>query len=503
MTTTPSPQATLAPRRLLVIAACAVLAACANPEGLAPSGHPRQLDSVAATRTLAAAAADTASFTAAWPGQDWWRGFGDAQLDALVDEALAGSPDLEIADARVRQAAAQAGLADADRQPSLGARAGISGARLPESLVGSSLGGDFKTSANAMLSASVPFDLWGGKRAAWEAAVGARQASEVDRQAVRLTLSGSVARAYVALGYAYQSLDLARADRERAARLHGLTRQRVSAGLDSQAQLHQAEAAEATADQKLEQASMHVDSARLQLAALLGKGPDRALTIERPRLIAPAQLPLPADLPANLVGRRPDIVAARWRVQASQRAIDSARADFYPNFNLSAYAGLAGRGLGSLVSADGLFALVSPAVSLPVFDGGRLRARLADRNAAQDLAVAQYDKTLVTAFNEVAEQLHVIRSLQRQIDVQQRAIDAARQAWQLATLRYERGVGSYLDALTVQQSLLAAETAQAQLQQQRLDASIALIQALGGGYGDDDHSDAAPPLAAGTPAGSQ
>ncbi|MFT4102912.1 MAG: efflux transporter outer membrane subunit [Burkholderiaceae bacterium] len=481
-------------RPMMTASVCAaVLAACASPAGLAPSGHLRDADSAAATRTLA----DTAGFAAAWPSEDWWRGFGDPQLDALIEEALAGSPDMEIADARVRQAAAQAGLADAARQPTVGARAGLSGTQLPEALLGD-LGGHFKTSGNVILNASIPFALWGARPAAWEAAVGAHQASEVDRQAVRLTLSAGVARAYVALGYAFQSLDLARADRDRAVQLHALTLQRVTAGLDSQAQLRQAETAEASAGQKLEQASMNVDSARLRLAALLGAGPDRALTIEPPRPIAPARLPLPADLPANLVGRRPDIVAARWRVQASRRAIDSARADFYPNFNLGAYAGLAGRGLGSLLSADGVLAVVSPAVSLPVFDGGRLRANLADRNAAQDLAVAQYNKTLVAAFNEVAEQVHVIRSLQRQVDEQRRAIDAARRAWELTTLRYRRGVGSYLETLSVQQALLTAEAAQAQLEQRRLDAAITLIQALGGGY----HDDASPaPLAAGSAAG--
>ncbi|MFT3802748.1 MAG: efflux transporter outer membrane subunit [Burkholderiaceae bacterium] len=480
-------------RPMMAVSVCAVLAACANPAGLAPSGHLRDADSAAATRTLA----DAKGFSAAWPAEDWWRSFGDAQLDALIEEALAGSPDMEIADARVRQAAAQAGLADAARQPTVGARAGLSGTQLPEALLGD-LGGHFKTSGNVILNASIPFDLWGGRRAAWEAAVGAHKASEVDRQAVRLTLSAGVARAYVALGYAFQSLDLARADRDRAVQLHTLTQQRVTAGLDSQAQLRQAETAEASAGQKLEQASMNVDSAKLQLAALLGAGPDRALTIDRPRPIAPAELPLPADLPANLVGRRPDIVAARWRVQASQRAIDSARADFYPNINLGAYAGLAGGSLSSMFSSDGLLAVISPAVSLPVFDGGRLRANLADRDAAQDLAIAQYNKTLVTAFGEVAEQIHVIRSLQRQIDVQRRAIDAARQAWQLATLRYQRGVGSYLETLTVQQTLLTAEAVQALLEQHRLDASITLIQALGGGY----HDDAAPaPLAAGAAAG--
>ncbi|MDE2315868.1 MAG: efflux transporter outer membrane subunit, partial [Xanthomonadaceae bacterium] len=218
---------------------------------------------------------------------------------------------------------------------------------------------------------------------------------------------------------------------------------------------------------------------------LLGKGPDRGREIGRPHLLSPAELAVPADLPVDLVGHRADLVAARWRVQSAGKEIQAAKAAFLPNLNLGVMAGLIAVGGESLFQLPARFYSVAPSLSLPIFDGGRLRANLSARDAQYDLAVAQYNQTLVRAVNEVADDVDAAQSLTEQAAAQSRALAAAQDAWQLAEQRYKAGVGSYLEALSVRQQLLVAEQRMAALKAQQADQSVQLIGALGGGYRPD------------------
>ncbi|NUO73443.1 MAG: efflux transporter outer membrane subunit, partial [Frateuria sp.] len=258
--------------------------------------------------------------------------------------------------------------------------------------------------------------------------------------------------------------------------------QRVRAGLDSQLQLKQGDTEVASAEQQLAVARRAIDAARSALSVLLGKGPDRGLDIARPQALAPAALAVPADLPIELVGHRADLVAARWRVEAAGRDIAAAKTEFLPNVKLGAMAGLLAMGGTNLFRASSLFYQAGPSLSLPIFDGGRLRANLSAKDAQYDLAVAQYNQTLVGALNEVSDDYAAQQSLADQIAAQQRALDAANDAWRLAEQRYRAGVGSYLEALSVRQQLLVAEQRMAALRAQQVDLSVQLIQALGGGY---------------------
>src|SRR5690606_16382045 len=277
----PSPS----PRRGLnfvfpAFAAALLLAGCASTGGLAPQGQPVNADSLASARSLAAAEPDDAAF----PARDWWTALGDPQLDALIGEALRDNPSLAAADARVRQAQAQAGLANAARKPMLGASVRETAVQLPETLAPAPLGGDLQASTMLMLDFKWSPDPWGGKRAKYEAAVGQARAARVDAQAARLALSSSVARGYVALAQAYEMLDVAQREQARASLLLALGRQRVDAGLDNQLQLHRSESTIAAARQQAQAAQQQIDALRNALAALLGKGPDRGLDITRPRL---------------------------------------------------------------------------------------------------------------------------------------------------------------------------------------------------------------------------
>jgi len=482
---------TLALSPLLLIAAI-TLAGCASTGGLHTDGTPTDAATLHSERSFAR----IKTTPAAWPASDWWTQLGDAQLDALIAEALKDNPDLASADARAKEAQSQVDAQNAKRLPTVNAAGSVAGVYLPTTAVPAPVGGSFGTYPAVYASFSWNLDLWGGKRAAWEAALGQARAAEVDAHAARLTLSVNVARAYVQLGYAFAEKDVADAQLKRANASHALVKQRVAAGIDNRMQIKQAEAEVASAEQQVSVADEAIDAARIALAVLLGKGPDRGLDITHPKSLQATALALPPNLSADLIGRRADLVAARWRVEAATKSIAAVKTEFLPNIGLSAFAGLTSSSFDNLLSLPARFTMVQPAISLPIFDGGRRRADLNNADAGYDLAVAHYNSTLVGAVNDVADKLANLGSLQTQIAAQQRAVDAARSAYDLSQRRYKAGIGSYLDTLSVQQQLLVAEQRAAALAAQQVDTSVRLVQALGGGF---DASDDMPPVAAVAP----
>ncbi|GFZ88271.1 efflux transporter outer membrane subunit [Dyella caseinilytica] len=467
--------------RLHILAAAVgltfALAGCATSGGIHPDGTPIDPSSLKADRSLAKVQVSDA----AWPKQDWWTGLGDPQLNALIAEALHDNPTLAVADARARAAQAAAGAADAAREPTVGVGGSVAEARIPTSIP--ALGNGHLGAAKYVYgSFKWDLDLWGGQRAAWEASLGQLRASEVDAQAARIELSTNVGRAYVQLSYAYVQQDVAAAELKRASEARDLTRQRVAAGIDNQIQLKQSDSEVASAEGQKAQADRAIDAARSALSVLLGKGPDRGLDIGRPELVSANALTVPANVPMELVGHRADLVAARWRVEAAGKDIKSAKTEFLPNVNIGAMVGLVNLGGSNLFQMANRFYEVAPAISLPIFDGGRRRANLNSKDAQYDLAVAQYNQTLVSAINEISDDYDALNSLKDQVAAQQRAVDAASDAWTLSEQRYKSGIGSYLEALSVRQELLAAEQRMASLHAQQADLNVQLIQALGGGF---------------------
>lgn len=458
-----------------------MLGGCASTDGLSPQLHLNSASDVTSSRSLDNSGKQHGR-TNTWPDSDWWKALGDPQLNSLIAEALQSSPDLAVVDARIRQASAAALDADSKRSLKVSAIGTVQGVYLPESVAQPPLGGSYISPKVLGLNASYNMDLWGGERAAWEAAIDQQHAAEVDANAARLVLSVDVTRAYAQLGYAFLAYDLAQDDDQRAAKLLELTKQRVAAGIDGLAQQRSAESMSSLTQQRLLKAGNEIEQDRLALALLIGKGPDRGIDIARPSVLQPIALAIPDNLPADLLGRRPDIVAARWRVEAVSRNIDASKASFYPSFNLTAALGLISLHTSDLLSLRSRYYLVAPAISLPIFDGGHLRAGLAGRDADYDVAVAQYNKTLVTAFNQVAAQIKTTQSLDQQEEALKHAVDTAREAWDLAMQRYKRGISGYIEVLDVQRTLLTAETNLTDIHLQQIDTSVQLVQTLGGGY---------------------
>jgi len=469
--------------------ACATLAAlagallaggCASFDGLVHRAVATDPAALAADRSFAGAKRSPA----AWPTAAWWQGFGDAQLDALIQEALAGNPGTGSARARIDRAVALAAASGAALAPQAAAGADLTRQHYSaHGIFPPPLAGSWRTQTQLAASFSYEFDLWGRNRAAYDAALGQVRAAEVDAYAARLLLAASVARAYAQLGRSFELLDLAQAMLAQRQAIFDLIGQRVAAGLDSQVELKQAEASIPAARLRIVLLEEDIALGRNLLAALLGQGPDRGLAIARPRMQS-GSLALPAVLPADLLGRRPDVVAQRWRVEAARRDIDAAKGQFYPNVNLSALVGVQSITLSKLLTGGSEIPTFGAALRLPLFDGGRLRANLAAKDADYDLALEQYNQTLVEALREVVDQLASLRSVDAQRVELDGALASAGEAHQLALLRYRAGVGSYLQVLGAEAPLLEQKSLQANLRARELELSINLLRALGGGFED-------------------
>jgi NodT family efflux transporter outer membrane factor (OMF) lipoprotein len=466
---------------LTLVLSAMILAGCANYSGLDTAAASLDAKSLKVGQSLNGVALSPA----AWPKSDWWTSLGDPQLDGLIREALHDSPDMQIAEARAHQASAAAYAADVARYPTLDASAGISRSRLAKDQDPLGQGDAYATVRNVSAGFNYNFDLWGGQRDAWEAALGQARAAEVDRQAAQLTLAADVARAYSDLGQAHIVYDLANDDLKRTKQMLDLSQRRLSSGIDSQYQFQQTQSLEASSEASLIDAEKRLNSAKIALAVLLGKGPDRGNEIARPKVLQASAVAVPSVLPAELLGRRPDLVAARWRVEAASKDIDSAKTQFYPNLNLTASAGAESLLGDAMFGSASRFFNIAPTISVPIFDGGRLRANLDARDADYDLAVAQYNKSLVKALGDVSDTINQLRDIGRQIGAQQHATDIAQDSYNTVVQRYGSGIGNYLDVLSIEQQLLQAQRQLATLNAEQIDLSIQLMQALGGGFQGD------------------
>ena len=222
----------------------------------------------------------------------------------------------------------------------------------------------------------------------------------------------------------------------------------------------------------------------IPLAALVGAGPERGEGILPVPPAGGLASAIPASIPLDLVGRRPEIVAARWRVEAAREETNVARAQFYPNVNIVAFAGLTSLGLSSFLQGSSSIAGVGPALHLPIFEGGRLNANLAGRSAEADLAVTSYNRTLVDAVHDLADAVASIHGLARTSDEQARARSATNQAYELAVIRYRAGLGNYLTVLTAQTQQLVQDRLDVDLKARAYALDVNLVRALGGGYVD-------------------
>ncbi|RDK05455.1 efflux transporter outer membrane subunit [Cupriavidus lacunae] len=483
-------QKTLSPPRVvrrlagpaLSMLMAAVLSACANYAGIKSD---KQLSEPATYTTTQSIPAEQGH----WPSADWADQFGDAQLKALIAEALQGSPSLERARARVASAVAFSEGANANTLPQVGAGYSFSRQRYTENaMVPPQFAGSWQSENKAFINASYDLDLWGKNREALKSAVSGVHASEAEAEQVKLTLSTAIARAYNELARLYTLLAIAQDEVKQRREVLRVTNGRVTMGLETEVEKRTAEANLAASEVAVSALEGAIQRTRYQVGALLGQGPDRGLAIARPNLGAGDEVRLPDNLPADLVSRRPDIVAARWRVDATLHDIKVAKAEFYPDINLTAMIGLDALGWGRFLRAASRTAGAGAAIHLPIFDGGALRAQLKGRYADYDFVVANYNETLVNALTDVATQLSDIRAVDAQIDNAVRSDTAAQRALTLALAQYKAGLTTQLTVLNAQTNALRSSQVVANLRMNRRDRQIALAAALGGGFTDTSDS---------------
>jgi NodT family efflux transporter outer membrane factor (OMF) lipoprotein len=238
----------------------------------------------------------------------------------------------------------------------------------------------------------------------------------------------------------------------------------------------------ATAEADLASLTEDIGLTRNQIAALTGAGPDRGLAITRPATVTAASFGLPLTLRLDLIGRRPDVIAAKLGAQAAARRIKVASAAFYPDVTISANLGLQALGVGNLVKAGSDYGTAGPAISLPFFDGGLLRGQYRQAEADYQIAVGQYDAALIQALRDVADAAVSARLLTARLEDSSRAEQHALQAWQTQQRRYAGKLATYLDVLSAEDALIAARRTAATLRTRAFTLDISLIRALGGGF---------------------
>lgn len=464
---------------ILASAATVTLASCLSSGGLARNSA---LDT-AARLTTSRSLESTSISPESWPSEAWWTTFGDHQLDELERRALSGQPSLRLAAARVRQAEALVGVAGANRFPQVGASLKSTRQRYSaNSTVPKPLAGSWDVFSDLSLGVSYEIDFWGKNQATFEAALNRAQGIEVDYHAAQLLITTSIARTYLRLAHGYAQRDLAEATLKEREKILQLTQQRVAAQIDSKMELKQAEAALPATRSAIASFNELIALTEAQLAQLVGEGPDWGMAISRPRLNLSTPVSLPSNIPAELIGRRPDLVAQRWRVEAASKDIEVAKAQFYPNVSLTAFMGFQSLGLPDLLTAGSRVIGVGPAISLPIFDGGRLRGNLAAHQAEYDIAVEQYNGNLIAAVHDVVNQLTSMKWLREQIDEQHQALILAQEAFELSTNRYKSGVGNYLQVLSAESLVLTQKRLLVEQEARGRELTVDLIRALGGGY---------------------
>lgn len=455
--------------------AATALSACATLPPDAPARVAKAPASYAAAQSLAAPDRD-------WPADAWWTAYGDAQLNTLVSEALAGSPTLAAAEARIRKA--QASEEHSRLYPTVSANASAKeekqsyNAGIPAAFVPHG----YNDYGRATLDFSWELDFWGKNRAAVAALTSQTRAAEADAAEARLMLSTNVAAAYADLARLYAERDVTARSLDVVGETSKLVKSRVDNGLDTLGEQRQAEAEPLQAKADLDAIDEQIALTRNRLAALLGAGPDRGLSIARPSVGALKPLGVPAQIAASLVGRRPDITAARWRAEAAVQRIHQAKAEFYPDINLVAFVGVQSLKLDKLTTSGSDIGSFGPAISLPIFNGGHLKANLRGAEADRDAAVASYDAAVTEAFRQVADVVASGRSLQSQLNDSRAALAASEDAYRIAKLRYQGGLSTYPAVLLAEQGVLKRRRTVADLDARALALDVELVRALGGGF---------------------
>ncbi|SIT47092.1 outer membrane factor of efflux pump [Paraburkholderia ribeironis] len=425
-----------------------------------------------------------------WPAARWWTRYQDAQLDALIDQALSDAPTMVIARTRVAQARSDVELVRTGSSLQVVALASLNREHVsangflgPFAMNVPALGltGPWYTEGIVGLGASLDVDIWGKQRAQIAASVGVSNARLAETSAVELEISTDVAQLYYGIQTTYQLIDLLNELHEVAVFTVQAHEARAARGLEARTRLEEARAQQLGIEQQIVSAQAQIRQLRESLRALVGAGPDGLPTIN-PVALPRSQAALPATLSYELLARRPDLQAMRWYVEASFHRIDAAKAAFYPSFDIKAFFGFNALHLADLFTHASQQINLIPGLTLPIFDGGRLNANLSGAREGSNLLIEQYNQAVLNAVRDVAQTGSRLQALDAEAQLQKQRIEFVAFARDSVEAHYQRGLASRVAALEARQPVIAEQLALLTLNGQMLGEEIALTKALGGGY---------------------
>ncbi len=419
-----------------------------------------------------------------YPEQDWWKLYKDPQLNTLIEEGLANSPSILEAVARIQKANAIAIVAGASLLPSASVDGAVSKYRqsynmgVPPAFVPKGFRGTARVSANF----EYELDFWGKNSDVLIAAVSDVEAAKLMLAQAKIILSTAIAEFYANLAQYYAELDVAVETVSVRAQTFELFEKRCKNGLENESTVEQARSNLAAAEADLALIEETISLTRNSLAALIGATPLRALKIERPNLANITSFGVPSIIPADLISRRPDVIAAELTLKSVASQINIAEAGYYPNINLTGYIGHQSLGLDTFMKSSSLIGSLGPAIHLPIFDKKRVESQYLLSRAEYDASLAAYESAIVQALREVADAITSHRALDVRTSKTTAAINAAERAYKISRGRYDGGLSTYLDVLRAEDNLIVNRRAMAQIKARAFILDVALIKALGGGF---------------------
>ena len=426
----------------------------------------------------------------AWPQDQWWKQYSDQQLNDLIAHALLYSPEMAIAKTKLEMAKVQVKATDA----STGLYVGLTAALDRQSVSQNGFLGPFGTSNPALgttgpwytsgllgLGADYSIDLWGKDRARVNAAIGISRASESEASEVRLLLSSQITSIYYEMQtvFAFQALlEHAHDIEQEVVKVHYA---RFEHGLESQTSGQTALAHQLELEQKISDTHIQIRILREALRTLIGAGPDNM------PLIIPVPLPkknikLPHTLGYELLARRPDLQAMHWYLASSMSQIEAAKAAFYPSFDIKAFFGFDSLHLEDLMKKSSQQMNFIPGLSLPIFDSGRLNANLTLANSQRNLLINEYNQAILNAVKEIANSAIKLEGFNQQEIIQQAKLKSVNFTYESAQAHFERGLVDKSEYIEAKLPLLLEQAKLIELQNKQIQAQVALITALGGGY---------------------
>jgi NodT family efflux transporter outer membrane factor (OMF) lipoprotein len=434
-----------------------------------------------------------------WPDDQWWKQFGNPELNELIETALKDNPGLKVASARLREAEGLVKVEGSRLLPFLEADASLTYERISQHGVFAALnpkvaGDKILLGVINPLSFRYEFDFWGKNRATLEAALGLAAAEEAERAEVRLRLTTGIARAYFRGQALQQQLTVVKTIVAIRENLRKLAETRYRLGLDNDQPVKVAVADYEAAFKRQAGLRDQLDVQRHLLARLAGKGPDQAAHLFLKPVVIPGQIAAPDHLSMGLLVHRPDLAAALYRAESAARMVKVAKTQFYPTIDLTAFVGFNALTLGKhadklsnlLFSGQSFAYGFAPGLRMPWFEGGRLRGELSAHRAEYDAAVELYNDTLLDAMREVADSLSAWQSTREMIESHRRLLASLGEDWRLAKVRLVTGLDDDREVLRHRQPVLEQEYALRALESDQLVAAIDLIEALGGGYHNPD-----------------